>query len=111
MVALYGIKSKLDAEPYHAHGLGRSMKKIVANGDGVANVAHDVVDPFLRDDLLIANILAAVLPASLLLYVSSTVSYLLHSGFTGEEVLKLGFAILVAFFNAVFTHRGAELLQ
>ena len=43
------------------------MKKIVANGDGVANVAQDVVDPFLRDDFFVADLLAAVLSAGLLL--------------------------------------------
>jgi hypothetical protein len=39
----------------------------VAHGDGVSNVAHDVVDPFLRDDFLVANLLAAVLSIGLLL--------------------------------------------
>ena len=43
------------------------MKKSVAYGDGVANVAHDVVDPFLGDDFLVADLVAAVLSSSLLL--------------------------------------------
>ena len=67
VIALYGVQSQFDAEPYHTHAFGCSMKKDVADFDGIANVAHDVVDPFLRDDFLVADLLAAILSAGLLL--------------------------------------------
>ena len=43
------------------------MKESVTYDDGIANVAHDVVDPFLLDGFLVADLLAAVLSSSLLL--------------------------------------------
>ena len=43
------------------------MKESVTYDDGIANVAHDVVDPFLSDGFLVADLLAAVLSSSLLL--------------------------------------------
>lgn len=67
MIALYGIESQFDARSYHAHALWRRMKESVTYGDGIANVAHDVVDPFLSDGFLVADLLAAVLSSSLLL--------------------------------------------
>lgn len=111
VIALYGIEPQFDAEPRHTHALRCRMKKSVAYGDGVANVAHDVVDPFLGDDFFVADLLAAILSSGLLLQVSSAVSYLLYGGFTGEEMLKLRLAVLVTFFDTVISHRGAELLQ
>ena len=67
VIALYGIESQFDAEPSHTYALRCRVKKSVAYGDGVANVAHDVVDPFLGDDFLVADLVAAVLSSSLLL--------------------------------------------
>jgi hypothetical protein len=72
---------------------------------------NDVVDPFLGDDLFVSELLAAILPASLLLQVSSTVTYLLHGRFTLEKLLKLRFAVFVTFFDASLTHCSAEYLQ